>query len=618
MNGICGIVFLGPKKIKSFQENQLIEELKKRGSNLDKYEDSHNFSYTASHKKEKYIFSNINYFINFSGRIDNREDFIKDLKLNINISNAELIVTAFHKMGKEIFNELIGAFAFFIFDKRRKEFFAVRDHLGMKPFYYSFKDGFFVYGSEPKFIFQISKEKKILNNEKLFNSLLRNDENFEHTFYKEIFRLERGKFIKSFQNKIEKFQYHKFETPSYIEYENEEDCFLDFNNLFSKIIAEQTANIEKIGTALSGGLDSTSVTRVLAEQNKKNGNKKKIFSYSFKFSNLETKHIKTTDEMSYVEDAISLGGLNPRIIDIPRGDYVMQLINDQKIFPSPNLQGNRYLELFTIKNCIKDGVDTLLTGFDGDCTVSYGMEYIQILLRQFRIMEALKLNNLTRKNLNLPGNSFRTLFNYVFLRLLPSKVHFFLRKAKGFNNLETHFKYFNTNAKNEINPLKIHQKRRKDMYDIKNSHRDLLNKKSFQNAFESLDIDYSYNGIEERHPFFDKRLMEFCLKIHPSLKLKNGFSRYILRESCKEVLPTSVKERMTKSDLSPYFYYSAKSNINILLENLLSSSSNLKDLLDEISLKKILSDQSKLTRHDISWIVNLNIHDQWIKQHIRS
>ena len=112
--------------------------------------------------------------------------------------------------------------------------------------------------------------------------------------------------------------------------------------------------------------------------------------------------------------------------------------------------------------------------------------------------------------------------------------------------------------------------------------------------------------------------MEFCLNIHPSFKLKNGFSRYILRESCKEVLPISVKERMTKADLSPYFYYSAKKNMNYLIENLLSSSSKLKDLLDEKALKKIQSDQSQLAPIDIAWIVNFNIYDQWIKQNIVS
>ena len=519
-------------------------------------------------------------------------------------------------MGEQIFKKLVGAFSFLIFDKRKMQFFAVRDHLGMKPFYYSFNNGYFIYGSEPRFIFVMSQAKKTLNNDKLINSLLRSDDDYEKTFYKGIFRLERGKFLKSNSNKIENYRYHEFKTPDYLEYENEEECFADFRQIFTQIIEEQTSGLENVGSALSGGLDSTSVTRVLADLNKKSGNKKNIFSYSFKFTELDKRYFKTTDEINYVNDAIDLGGLNSRIIEIPQGDYVRQLLDCQKNFPSPNVQGNRYLELFMIESLKKDNVKTLLTGFDGDVTVSYGMELIQMLFRKLKFFEALKLNNQTRNNLNLQNNSLRILYNYVFLRLLPSKIHFLLRRAKGFDGLDHQFKYFHKDFKPAIDIFGLHQERRKNMYDIKNSHRNLLNRKDFQNAFESLDIDYSYNGIEERHPFFDKRLMEFCLKLHPRFKLKEGYSRYVLRESLKEYLPTSVKNRMPKSDLSPYFFYSAKNNIIELIENLMSSSSRLKDFLDQKSLKRAQADPSKLSKEEITWIVNFNVHDQWIKQNI--
>ena len=92
-------------------------------------------------------------------------------------------------MGEQIFKKLVGAFSFLIFDKRKKEFFAVRDHLGMKPFYYSFNNGYFIYGSEPKFIFLISQAKKTLNNDKLINSLLRSDDDYEKTFFEGIKKL---------------------------------------------------------------------------------------------------------------------------------------------------------------------------------------------------------------------------------------------------------------------------------------------------------------------------------------------------------------------------------------------------------------------------------------------
>ena len=55
-----------------------------------------------------------------------------------------------------------------------------------------------------------------------------------------------------------------------------------------------------------------------------------------------------------------------------------------------------------------------------------------------------------------------------------------------------------------------------------------------------LDIDYSYNGIEERHPFCDIDLMNFCLSVPANEKLKNGYTRYILRNAMKDLLPVSI------------------------------------------------------------------------------
>ena len=72
--------------------------------------------------------------------------------------------------------------------------------------------------------------------------------------------------------------------------------------------------------------------------------------------------------------------------------------------------------------------------------------------------------------------------------------------------------------------------------------------------------------------------MELCLNIPPNLKLKNGFTRYILRESLKDYLPNSVRYRTTKSDLSPYFFYTAEGEIDNLISRLLDTSSQISHL----------------------------------------
>jgi asparagine synthase (glutamine-hydrolysing) len=68
-----------------------------------------------------------------------------------------------------------------------------------------------------------------------------------------------------------------------------------------------------------------------------------------------------------------------------------------------------------------------------------------------------------------------------------------------------------------------------------------------------MDILAAHQGIERRHPFFDVRLLEYCVAIPPEQKLHKGWSRYILREALRDILPMSIRERVDKADLSLNF-----------------------------------------------------------------
>ena len=310
-----------------------------------------------------------------------------------------------------------------------------------------------------------------------------------------------------------------------------------------------------------------------------------------------------------------MGGLIPRSIVMGRGNYVNDLISSQSKFPSPCFQGNRYQELLLIEACKTDDISMLLTGFDGDCTVSYGMELIQILFKEGKFLEGLALNRKVREKKGMSNNSLRVLYNYFFLKSLSPILHLTLNRIRGLDRISNGF--IDARLIEGTNPLDRIKRDRQYMFDTSNGHRDLLNSNHFQNSFESLDIDYAPHGIEERHPFCDKRLMELCLNIPPNLKLKDGLTRYILRESLKDYLPNSVRYRATKSDLSPYFFYSAKNEIKNLIERLLETSSQISHLINKKKLKHALGSCQKLSKEDITWIINLNIIDEWLIQNIK-
>ena len=90
-----------------------------------------------------------------------------------------------------------------------------------------------------------------------------------------------------------------------------------------------------------------------------------------------------------------------------------------------------------------------------------------------------------------------------------------------------------------------------DTYSQRHSHARANTNGSVPLFLEEGDHIASAGGVESRHPFFDVRLIEYCVALPPEQKLKNGWTRYILRRSMQNILPDAVRLRTDKANLSP-------------------------------------------------------------------
>src|SRR4030095_2500640 len=76
-------------------------------------------------------------------------------------------------------------------------------------------------------------------------------------------------------------------------------------------------------------------------------------------------------------------------------------------------------------------------------------------------------------------------------------------------------------------------------------------------------------GIESRHPFYDRRLVEFCIALPPEQKIHQGWPRWILRNAMKNFLPGEISWRVGKSNLGYNFQRSLMVMERRLLEEVL-------------------------------------------------
>ena len=209
---------------------------------------------------------NKRYWITFNGEIYNykelREQLIKEKNFSFESeTDTEVILAAFAAWGEKCVNYFNGMWSFVIFDRNNQKMFCSRDRYGVKPFYYSMVDDYFVFGSEIKEILKISKGL-IKANQKNLEAFLVNgllDTNNE-TMFEGLFQLEGGCNLwldnKTLNYKIERW--HHIEKIKSNSFGKKKNCEIFRKKLFLAIRLRLRSDVP-IGSCLSGGLDSSAI-----------------------------------------------------------------------------------------------------------------------------------------------------------------------------------------------------------------------------------------------------------------------------------------------------------------------------------------------------------------------
>lgn len=196
----------------------------------------------------------------FNGEIYNYQEIKEELiakghtfKTN---TDTEVILHGFEEYSEDLLNKLRGMFAFVIYDTNSKELFAARDFYGIKPFYYYLNDDEFLFSSEIKSFLAHPNFKKELNKEMLESYLTFQYSVGEDTFFKNVYKLRPGHYLKYKDQKLEIKQYYelKFEaddTKTLDEWEKGIREHLD-----DSIKAHKISDVE-VGSFLSSGVDSS-------------------------------------------------------------------------------------------------------------------------------------------------------------------------------------------------------------------------------------------------------------------------------------------------------------------------------------------------------------------------
>jgi asparagine synthase (glutamine-hydrolysing) len=204
----------------------------------------------------------------------------------------------------------------------------------------------------------------------------------------------------------------------------------------------------------------------------------------------------------------------------------------------------------------RQDVRVLLDGIDGDTTVSHGLEYLSELARGGKVAAlGREVMALSRRH---KQSRRRILWQFGLRPLVPERAQRIWRTVRRGHPrpgaLNTVIKPAFALRVGLAERAKAAQgKEQTPARSARESHWRELNSPLLPYALEVADKAAAAFSLEPRYPFFDRRLIEFCLALPAEQKLHHGWTRFIMRRAMACVLPDDVCWRTGKANLSPNF-----------------------------------------------------------------
>lgn len=473
------------------------------------------------------------FWLVFNGEIYNYLELKKELGGKFqSSSDTEVLLASYQKWGKECVKRFNGIFAFAIWDERERELFCARDHLGVKPFYYAAQNGVFYFASEIKALLAAGVRTKP-NDGIIYEYLSRGY--YQHspeTFFAGVRELPAGHSLVfkkgaanlgSYWNAAERIT----ERSNDLKDKNDKEINEEFLHIFDDAVRLQLRSDVPMGIQLSGGLDSSILTALV---NKANSGQKNFNLFSFVYGDRDE-----IDKPYMLALAKKLGWkLNfLRIAPRDMSDLMEEVVWHQEVpFPGLPTFGQHMIS----KACKNMGIKVIFGGQGGD-EIGAGYEYymgaglLDIIKESGArsAMEALQALNTVR-----PFES-REALSAFFINALGS----YLRPgASADGTVFTDVGALRPDFAASQFPMSEFPNRF-DSHLNNMQYRDIFYTK-LPRILHAADRSAMAEGVEHRVPFLDHRLVEFCLALPVSQKIRNGHQRFFMRNAMSGVMPRRV------------------------------------------------------------------------------
>jgi asparagine synthase (glutamine-hydrolysing) len=454
----------------------------------------------------------------FDGRLDNRDELIRALDAPElrDSDDAEIALRAFANWREACAARLLGDFAFAVFDRRLRRLYCARDVMGIRPFYYAAVGWAFLFGTELRQVLASGRVSADYDEGTVAECLADELSTLDATFYRYVRRLPPAHWMTIDAHRIAVNRYWRLDPARRLVYRDDREYAEHFRSLFENaVVCRLRCAQPRVAAWLSGGVDSSSVVgmaRALAA--KRDVPAVETFSMIFPDD-------PEADERGYIADVVALSNwpAHQRPGEFPDEAAVFDHAAAYRDVPAVP---GEYLAADLRKSARERDIHVVLTGAGGE-GFSGSLHHYADLLRSGRLVDVAR-------------------------RIVAYAVRPLARRL-GWSGGPPKWIPADFAARVDLDARMRGERRSANVPES-----DWVCA-SYENARSVLTLEIgeraaALHGLEERHPYFDRRVVEFALAIPEAQRCRGSQTKVVIREAMRDWLPASVYHRRGKADFS--------------------------------------------------------------------
>lgn len=506
------------------------------------------------------------YTIVYNGELYNTEELRNELK-NYGYTfdtecDTEVVLKAYDKWKEKSAQKFNGIYAYAILDNDSRDLFVCRDRIGVKPLYYSHKDGTFAFSSKMESLLYVDGVEPVCDRQGLNEIfMLGPAKTIGKTVFRDIMELPPASYMIYKKGKIEIKEYWRLEAQEFTDSQQQAQEHTHF--LVTDAIRRQLVSDVPVCTFLSGGLDSSIISRVASDYFRDRGQILSTYSVDyddndkyFKASSFQPN--KDSDYINLISDYIGSEHTNVMLNNIDVADALI----DSAI--ARGCPGFTDVDSSLLLFC-KEVKKRFTVCLSGECADEVFGGYPWYHRQDVLFEETFPWSRTTDVRKSILKNGF-----------LPEGEDY------------AHSAYLDTVKKTDYldtdSPL---ERRMREMF--------VLNMDWFmQTLLVRKDVMSMESSLEVRVPFCDYRIVEYAYNMPWSIKSLGGREKGILRKAFENELPDIITRRK-KSPYPKTFNPIYTEQVNKMMNAVLSDKScPLFDMLDITAVRALMENPDSL------------------------